>query len=148
MALLQWNQLAAMNRHYVHYSLRRFFFPHSRSLAFVKFAYGPVRRTCCWMMKAVRTPQLCWPGGGVRAFHPRAGPRVHTVSVFYQQLERNGARKGIGLLYASILLTQELGARVMLVNCGGGAKDMSEVQAQQHAVQMLKRLGAWRHSTA
>lgn len=25
MALLQWNQLAAMNRHYVHYSLRDFF---------------------------------------------------------------------------------------------------------------------------
>lgn len=27
-------------------------------------------------------------------------PELHTVSVFYQQLERNGARKGIGLLYA------------------------------------------------
>lgn len=48
----------------------------------------------------------------------------------------------MGYFTQAILLTQELGARVMLVNCGGGAKDMSEVQAQQHAVQMLKRLGA------
>ncbi len=116
MALLQWNQLAAMNRHYVHYSLRDFFSTQQKL---------GIREICLWAgaphlllddeSRPDATALLALAGEYGLSIRVLA-PECTLYQYFINSWNETAREKALGYFTQAILLTQELGARVMLVN--------------------------------